>query len=156
VATVAALGGCASSNLPESSVPPVQTGASVVTVPSGTTIVTPVPEQVGTLQPGTVVVVPGSGTSVAPARLTAIELDTLIAGHAASGVTTSGAPYVMDFTRGGTVKYREGANFESVGTWRITPAGEMCTRFNNINSGIENCYTVYRNGNNTYTYERPD
>src|SRR5262249_14256462 len=122
----------------------------------GTTIVTPVPEAVGTLRPGTVVVVPGSGTSVAPPRLSAGEIDTLISGSTVSGTTVSGAPYFMKFTRGGTVSYREGSNFDATGTWRIAPTGELCSRFNNINSGIENCYTIYRNSNNTFTYERPD
>src|SRR5262249_43061701 len=157
VAALAALGGCTSHNLPETATPPVQSGPSVVTVPpSGTTIITPVPEVVGTLQPGTVIVVPGSGTSVPPGRLTAAEIDTLISGNTASGTTASGAPYFMHYTRGGTIRYHEGASFESAGTWRISPAGELCSRFNNINSGIENCYTLYRSGNNTFTYERPD
>jgi len=162
----AALGGCGS-NLPESNTPPPAPAATVVTPapgstvitqapPSGTTTVPPGTVPPGTVPPGTVVVVPGSGTSAPPPRLSASELDALIRGNTASGTTSSGQAYYMRFDRSGHVAYHEGTSYSSTGAWRVTPDGQLCTRFSTINAGAEDCYTVYRNASGTYTYDSPD
>jgi hypothetical protein len=126
-------------------------GSTVITQapPSGTTTVQP-----GTIPPGAVVVVPGSGPTVP--RLSASELDALIRGNTASGTTSSGQAYYMRFDRSGHVAYHEGTTYSSTGAWRVTPDGQLCTRFSTINAGAEDCYTVYRNASGTYTYDSPD
>jgi hypothetical protein len=151
------LGGCGS-NLPESSAPPPAQAAltppppTVVTAPPGSTVITePAAPGTATQGPGAVVIIHGAGTSTPP-RLDARDIDALVRGNTASGTTSAGAPYYMHFERGGTILYREGANFSATGTWRTEPDGYLCTRFGNINAGAEDCYTLYRNAEGTYTY----
>jgi hypothetical protein len=153
--TLAACGG----NLPEAPMAPTQSSAIVMpqTVPPQTAIITAVPPGTTTVQPGTVVVVPQSGSSAAPPRLSASEIEALVDGNTASGTTATGKPYVMQFKHSGGLFYREGSEFTGNGDWRVTTDGQLCSRFANINSGAESCYTIYRTANTaTYTYERPD
>ena len=49
----------------------------------------------------------------------------------------------------------EGSTYVGTGSWRVASDGQLCSRLANLNSGIENCYTLYRSGNG-YVYERPD
>ena len=62
---------------------------------------------------------------------------------------------ILKFTRGGTVAYREGANFSAAGTWRVTHDGMLCSRFEKINGGAESCYSLYRNPDG-YAYQSAD
>jgi hypothetical protein len=144
---LAALAACSSGgNLPQSSVPASQT--VVVAQPGVTPTAVPA---------GNVVVLANTGSTVTltPARLTALEIRTLIAGNTASGTTSSGKPYWLKFQSGGTVAYHEG-DFGTSGSWRVG-ADSLCSRFPNINNGTEECYTLYRTADGTnYVYERPD
>jgi hypothetical protein len=159
---VGALGACSTETLP-----PTNTAAptaSVVTTQPGTTIpvvpgtVVTAPGTVVTA-PGTVAVVPSSGSStvaVVPAqRLNNFELLALMNGNTASGTATNGQPYYAHFQRSGRVDLHEGSNPVAIGTWRVTDDGQLCSGFSNINAGLQECYTVYRNGA-SYVYERPD
>jgi hypothetical protein len=146
LALLGTLGAC-TSNLPE----------TATTAPANTVIVaSPSGATATAVQPGGVVVVPsGSTVSVTTTRLSGSEIQAVLAGNTASGTTSGGKPYYMKFGRGGTLNYREGATFVAVGDWRVTPDDQLCSRFVNVNSGAEQCYTLYRSADG-YVYERPD
>ncbi|HZS84339.1 MAG TPA: hypothetical protein VFA50_15800 [Stellaceae bacterium] len=152
LAALGALGACSTrGESTASATTPAPSSAATVTTPSTTTTVTP----------GTTVITPNSGTSTAivPAtRLTANEIDHIVMGNTISGTTKSGQPYYMKFMQGGEVTYHQGGNYTAAGTWRVSPNGELCTRFGTIANGAEQCYTLYHNANvtNGYVYERPD
>ncbi len=157
-AVLLALGGC-SGNLPE---------RSTAAVPSTTTteIVTTVPVVTGTLlaPPGTVTYAPvyppatyppvvyspqvasTVPTVVVPARLTGGEILTLLADNTASGVASNGQPYYLYFSRDGRARFRETA-FKDTGSWRVV-GDRLCTTMTKTNVGVEQCYTLYRDGTN--------
>ena len=157
-----ALGACGTETLPPTNTagpsPAYVTTAPVVTsVP----VVTTAPIVTGTLvspPPATYALVPGSGTStvvVAPTRLNSNDIVALLAGNTASGTTSDGQPYYTKFQRDGLLTFHEGANYAANGTWRVSRDGQLCSSLANVNSGLEQCYTLYRSGNG-YVYERPD
>jgi len=152
-AVLLALGGC-SGNLPE---------RSTAAVPSTTTteIVTTVPVVTGTLlaPPGTVTYAPvyppavyppqvasTVQTVVVPARLTGGEILTLLADNTASGVASNGQPYYLYFLRDGRARFRE-ISFKDTGSWRVV-GDRLCTTMTKTNVGVEQCYTLYRDGTN--------
>jgi hypothetical protein len=129
---------------------PVVTSSGIVNVPVGTSLVT---------VPGSVVYVPTQTASIAPgatlpARLTNNEIATLIAGNTATGVASNGQPYYLYFSRDGRVRFREG-DFSDSGSWRVTNDGMLCTSMAKTNVGVEQCYALYREGNNV-SFTRPD
>ena len=157
---VGALGACSTDTLP-----PTDTAAptaSVVTTQPGTTVPvvsgTVVPGTIVTA-PGTTVIVPGSGSStvaVVPSpRLSNVEVMALMNGSTASGTASNGQAYFAHFQRSGRVDLHEGSDPVAVGTWHVTDDGQLCSGFSNINAGLQQCYTIYRNGS-SYVYERPD
>jgi hypothetical protein len=104
------------------------------------------------------VVVPGSGTTLAPvvvpARLNANELAALVANNTVESVGNNGRPRFSYFARDGRLKFRQDS-FVDGGSWRVTSDGRLCTSLTRINVGVEDCYTVYRDGAN-FRYDRPD
>jgi glucose/arabinose dehydrogenase len=180
-AALLALGGCAS-NMPERStaaVPsgtPAPTGTVISPSPVATTaqvVTTPAVTSTGTvvsLPPGTSVVtttttpgmapgvtyvpmqsasiVPGAGL---PARLSGGEILSLMSDNTASGVATNGQLYYVYFLRDGRIRFREG-EFRDTGSWRVVN-DQLCSTMTKTNPGIEQCYTLNRDGTNV-SYER--
>jgi hypothetical protein len=147
---------------------PVVTTAPVVAAPAvaapGTVYVIP-PPAVATPPVAAAPVVPvapapvvGSGTTLAPvvvpARLSGPELSALVANNTIESVGSNGRPRFSYLVRDGRLKFRQD-DFVDGGTWRVTSDGRLCTSLSRINVGVEDCYTVYRNGAN-FRYDRPD
>jgi len=129
---------------------PVVTSSGIVNVPVGTSLMT---------VPGTVIYTPTQTASVAPgaalpARLSNGEIASLLAGNTASGVAGNGQPYYLYFMRDGRVRFRE-VDFNDSGSWRVTPDGLLCTSMTKTNVGVEQCYSLYRDGTNV-SFARPD
>ncbi len=171
-AALLALAGCAS-NLPEGSRAAVPSGAvaptgTVITAPSTTT--TPVVTSSGTVvtvpagtppgttvvttttTPGTVTYVPTQSASVTavaalPPRLNSTEILGLMAGNTANGIASNGQPYYAWFTRDGRIRFRQG-DFSDTGSWHVTTDNRLCSAMTRINTGIEQCYALYRDGTN--------
>jgi len=169
LAAMGTLGACSNETLPPTNTPgPVATYAQpapayapqpTTTQQVVTTTTTTSPAFEGTLvgPPATYTVVSNSGPStfvVAPARMNANDIFAVISGNTASGTTSDGKPYYTKFQQGGGMTLHEG-NYVAAGSWRVANDGQLCSRLVNVNSGIENCYTLYRSGNG-YVYERPD
>ncbi len=159
-AAFGALGACSADNLPATAT------SAPATPTTTTTVVTTQPIVPGTLvtSPGTVAVIPSSGsstvttstTTVVPApRLGSLEILTLLNGSTASGTASNGNPYYAHFQRSGRVDLHESSATVATGTWHVTDDGQLCSSFSNVNAGVLQCYTIYRNGAN-YVYERPD
>lgn len=64
----------------------------------------------------------------APATLGAAELQALVVGNTLSGSTLQRAQFALYFRPDGTAA-GELAGVAAVGAWRLTPAGQLCTRF---------------------------
>jgi hypothetical protein len=160
IAALLALGACASNeSLPQGSQPAVPTAVLTpqpqVVVPQYVTAGGVVTAPVASSPPPVVVANGLSGSSVGPTgRLTAAEVRTLIAGNTAAGVATNGQPYFAFFRRSGGVEFRQ-ANLVDSGSWRVLPDGRICSTLTRINSGTEECYSLYRNGTNV-DFHRPD
>ena len=137
--------------------------APTVVAPPGSVVVPPAaiatpPVAAAPVYPTAPVVVPNSGTTIAPAvvpaRLSAPELSALMANNTATGVASNGRPYYVYFARDGRLKYRQD-DFVDGGAWRVTTDGRLCSTLTRTNVGVEECYSVYRNGAN-FRYDRPD
>jgi hypothetical protein len=151
LAAAGALAACSSGPLPETAtsapmMPAVVTPQTVM-VPAGTLVTSP----------GAVTVVPNSGSSVAVTRtrLTGTEIASLLSDNTASGTTSDGQPYWVHFNRDGTLNYRQSTNYSDSGTWQATADGRLCSRLAHVNSGVGECYTLYRSGAQ-YVYDNPD
>jgi hypothetical protein len=170
-AALLALGGCANT-LPERSTaavpsnPPVAEGAVIsptpapvatapgIVVPPGSSVVTT------TTTSGT----PGSATTYAPtqtagivpgalpAQLRSSEILPLVGGNTATGVASNGQTYYVHFLRDGRMRFREN-DFRDTGSWRVTSDNQLCSTLTKINAGVEECYTLYPEGNNV-AFER--
>ena len=146
-AVLLALGACAET---------VPHGAS--SVPSSAPAVVAPPPVVATPPVAAAPLVPGSGTTlspaVVPARLSSNEVAALVADNTVTGVAANGRPYYVYFARDGRLKYRQD-DYRDGGGWRVTTDGRLCSALARINVGVEECYTIYRNGAN-FRYDRPD
>jgi hypothetical protein len=137
--------------------PVVMSNGSVVNVPvNGTTSVVTTTTTPGTM-PGTVTYTPmqtASVTSVTtlPPRLNSNEILTLLAGNTASGTAGNGQPYYLRFERDGRIRFRE-ADFGDSGAWRVTNDDRLCSSMTRTNVGVEQCYSLYRDGSNV-AFER--
>jgi hypothetical protein len=98
-----------------------------------------------------------AGTSATPVsalgKLSAADLQKMVAGNTAIGVAANGQEYWAYFDAAGTLKFRQGA-FRDAGKWRVADDGQLCSTLEKINAGVEQCYTLYRNGN-AVLFERP-
>ena len=132
--------------------PVVTSNGTVVNVPAtGTTSVVTTTTAPGTV-PGTVTYVPTQSASVAavatlPPRLSSGEILTLLAGNTASGIAGNGQPYYVRFMRDGRIRFREG-DFSDSGSWRVTTDSRLCSAMTRTNVGVEQCYSLYRDGTN--------
>lgn len=129
---------------------PVMTQSGIVNVPVGTSLVT---------VPGTVVYAPIQTASMRPvaglpARLSNGEVATLLAGNTASGIASNGQTYYLYFMQDGRVRFREG-DFNDAGSWRVSADGLLCTSMTKTNVGVQQCYSLYRDGTNV-AFTRPD
>ncbi len=170
-AALLALGGCAG-NLPERSTAavPSSTIASPGTVisPPATVTTTSVTTTSPTVSgaplapPGTVTYYYPPGyppqvastvqtVSVLPAQLNGSEILTLLTNNTASGVAGNGQPYYLYFIQDGRARFRE-PNFADSGSWRVV-GDRLCTSMTKTNVGVEQCYTLYRDGGNV-AFER--
>lgn len=144
--------------------PMMMSNGSVVGVPANgttsvvtTTTTTPGTMPSGTMPPGTVTYVPMQTASVSPggmlpARLSSGEILSLLADNTATGVASNGQTYYLRFARDGRVRFREG-NFNDSGSWRITNDDRLCSTMTKTNVGVEQCYSLYRDGSNV-AFER--
>jgi len=138
--------------------PVVTSNGTVVNVPvNGTTSVVTTTTTPGPA-PGTVTTyVPTQSASVTsvtalPPRLSSGEIMSLLAGNTASGVASNGQPYYVHFTRDGRIRFRE-ADFNDFGSWRVTSDNRLCSTMTRTNVGVEQCYSLYRDGTNV-SFER--
>jgi hypothetical protein len=137
--------------------PVIMSNGSVVNVPvNGTTSVVTTTTTPGPM-PGTVTYVPTQTASVTtiatlPPRLNSAEIMTLLAGNTASGVAGNGQPYYVRFARDGRIRFRE-AEFRDSGAWRVTNDDRLCSSMTRTNVGLEQCYSLYRDGTNV-SFER--
>lgn len=144
---------------PYGTTPVVTSNGTVVNVPANgttsvtTTTTTPGPAP-GTVTTYTVPTQSASVTSVAtlPPRLSSGEIMSLLSGNTASGVASNGQPYYVRFARDGRLRFREG-DFNDYGSWRVTSDNQLCSRMERTNTGIEQCYSLYRDGTNV-SFER--
>ncbi len=170
-AALLALGGCAG-NLPERSTAAVPSSqiASPATVisPAATVTTTSVTTTSPTVSgapfapPGTVTYYSPAGyppqvastvqtVSVLPAQLNGSEILMLLTNNTASGVAGNGQPYYLYFMQDGRARFRE-PNFADAGSWRVL-GDRLCTSMTKTNVGVEQCYTLYRDGSNV-AFER--
>jgi hypothetical protein len=160
LAAVLALAAC-SGPLPEGSTPRV---TSAVVTPQQPVVIagspfapSPVYVVPSTGQQYVTVTPPSSGSSTflaAPARLSAGETLAVLSDNTATGVTTNGQVYYAYFKRDGQLQFAE-PNYRDSGAWRVLPDGSLCSQLNKANSGVEQCYVLYREGNNI-RFDRPD
>lgn len=164
-AALLALGGCAS-NLPERSTAVVPSNKPV----AEGTVISPTPAPVATVPgavvppgssvvtttttagaPGTVTYAPTQTAGIVPgalpARLSSSEILPLIDGNTATGVASNGQTYYVHFLRDGRLRFRENDYVDS-GSWRVTNDNRLCSTLTKINAGVEECYSLYREGNN--------
>jgi hypothetical protein len=144
LSTLAAVGAC-SSGTPVTRTASAPAGSVVASVPPGMTYV----------EPGTVIVAPSSGSTVAPAHLSGAEVERILSGNTASGTTSAGQPYVMRFSPGGMVTLSEAGSSVREGTWHVAPDGRLCSQFDKVDAGFDDCYTLHRSGSG-YMYEGSD
>jgi hypothetical protein len=163
-----ALAACAVSNGPSHPLPadsttsaipaPVITAVPVVTAAPVVATAPSVTAPVVTTAPATVVangIAGGTTAVVVPARLSAAEAHALLAGNTASGVGANGVAYYTYFAPDNRTVFSQGA-YHDTGTWGITTDGRLCSRLYHVNQGAEECYSLYRNVNNTIGFQRPD
>jgi hypothetical protein len=98
--------------------------------------------------------VPPGVAPTTPIRMSATEVASTLANNTAEGVTTNGRPYATYFTADGHERFREGT-FTDIGTWRVLPDGRFCSALVQLSANSEECYVMYRVGNNV-TFQRPD
>lgn len=139
---------------PTGTVPVVTGNSAVVNVPAGSSVVTTTtttgaPGAATTYAPTqTAGIVPGA----LPAQLGSNEILGLLADNTATGVASNGQPYYLRFQRDGRVRFREG-DFNDSGSWRITTDNRLCTTMTKTNVGVEQCYSLFREGSNV-AFER--
>lgn len=98
--------------------------------------------------------VPPGVAPTTPIRMSATEVASTLANNTAEGVTTNGLPYAAYFTADGHERFREGT-FTDIGTWRVLPDGRFCSAMVQLSANTEECYVMYRTGNNV-AFQRPD
>jgi hypothetical protein len=168
LAAIFALGAC-TQTMPAGSTP-VATAQPVVAVPvapvtSTQTVTTSFPvsgtqyvvvSPAGAVQPvvQSTVVETTTTTLAVPGRLTATEIFRLMADNTAEGRAGNGELYGSLFRHDGQLMYRQG-EYRDRGSWRVSNDGRLCSALTRINSGAEDCYSLYREGAN-YRFERPD
>ena len=152
-AALIALGACADTVPTGSTNQP----STVAAAPPPSTVVVP-PPAVATPPVAAQPVVPGSGTTTAPAvvpaRLAPAEIAAVLADNTVTGVAANGRPYFAYFARDGRLKFRQD-EYRDGGSWRIASDGRLCSTLTRINAGVEECYSIYRNGAD-FRYDRPD
>ena len=80
-------------------------------------------------------------------QLTAEQMRTLVTGNTSSGRMKNGVPYAVFYAPDGTQKVRTAQGFRDAGEWRVTEAGELCGKWQNIGrSDDETCLQGYRDG----------
>jgi hypothetical protein len=134
---LALLAGCSSDN---SSATPA--GTTTSTVAPATMPITPAP---------------GSGTTAAgsqPERLGTADVQATMVNNTVTGIAANGQTYFAWFGPTGQIRFAEGT-IRDTGTWRTLPDGQFCSKMSRLHNGIEECYTLYRNGN-VLTFDRPD
>jgi len=90
----------------------------------------------------------------APTRMSAAEIAAALSNNTAQGITTEGASYALYFVGDGQERFRQGG-FSDVGTWRVLPDGRFCSTLVRVSSDNQQCYIMYRSGQNI-TFQRPD
>jgi hypothetical protein len=131
---------------------PVNGTTSVVTT---TTTPGPVPGTVTTYTtPGYPPMQSASVTSVTtlPPRLSSGEIMTLLAGNTVNGIAGNGQPYYVRFASDGRLRMRQG-DFNDSGSWHVTSDNRLCSSMTKTNVGMEQCYSLYRDGTNV-SFER--
>jgi hypothetical protein len=113
-----------------------------------------VPLAPGQIAPLSGSTVPPGVAPTTPIRMSATDIGSTLVNNTAEGVTTNGLPYAAYFTPDGHERFREG-NFTDIGTWRVTPDGRFCSALVQLSANTEECYVMYRVGNNV-TFQRPN
>lgn len=159
LAAAAGLAACSSSSDKQPAPPPA--------VPPGPSAAAATPPVLPVV-PGAVVTAPSvaiprnsgiAGTSATPvsafSKLSAPDLQKIVAGNTAVGIAANGQEYWAYFDPAGTIKFRQG-EFRDTGKWRVADEGQLCSTLDKINAGVEHCYTLYRNGGSGFVFERPE
>src|SRR5579859_8166222 len=135
LAAMGTLGACSNDTLAPTDIPgptgsyttqpaPAYAAQPTTTQQVVTTTTTTSPAFEGTFAgpPSSYAVGPGSGSStfvVAPARMSANEILTVLSGNTASGTTADGKPYYTKFLRDGGMTIHEGSSYVGSGSWRV-------------------------------------
>jgi hypothetical protein len=167
LAALLALAAC--ETMPSGSTPLAGSQPVVTSTPASTTttVVTTTPSTTAIVAPGGVIVgtnpaYPASSISTVststvvtgPARLTGAEIRALLADNTVSGQATNGQLYFAWFGHDGRLKYRQD-DFRDGGGWRIASDSQFCSTLTRINVGVEDCYSLYREGA-AFRFDRPD
>jgi hypothetical protein len=152
VATLAALVACTgtvpsgstalATSQPVVTSPPATTTTTVVTTGPTGSYVSPFPGSASQSSTTTTTTIVSH-----PARLTANEVFVLLTDNTASGIATNGQANAMLFRHDGQLRFREGL-FKDRGAWRVSTDGQLCATLKEVDVGMENCYTLSRNGTN--------
>jgi hypothetical protein len=95
---------------------------------------------------GQPVQVPPSATRLDSAALRAMFVD-----MTASGISvTSGQPYSSYYAPDGTVRLESGTSFRAAGQYRITEDGRLCSAYQSMRGGQENCSSFFRDGSKVF------
>lgn len=153
IATLAALASC-TGTVPSGSTALTTSQPVVTSVPATTTttVVTsgPTTTSYSSPFPGSVSQTSSTTTTTyvsSPALLNAAEVSALLTGNTASGTASNGETYAMLFRNDSQLRFREGG-FRDRGGWRVSSDGRLCASLKVVDVGMENCYTLSRNGSN--------
>jgi hypothetical protein len=84
----------------------------------------------------------------APMRLSASEIQSLLANNTAVGTNATGIPYAVYFSPDGRARFHEAGLYDT-GTWRVMPDGRLCSRLPTVNANSEQCYILSQSGDTT-------
>lgn len=91
-----------------------------------------------------------STTSLSTSRAATIggdEFVTATSGNTLSGIGSYGQRYYLYFLPGGSATYQDVAGGRDIGTWHLSPQGEICVAWRNLAPPLRSgCYSVSLSG----------
>lgn len=97
-----------------------------------------------------------SGIARADEPMTATQVKEAMIGNTSIGTTSRGGPYWVFRREDGTQAIETDSGFSDEGNWHITEDGQMCSTWEKIRGGEEQCLKYFPLGNDRYRYTRPD
>ena len=90
------------------------------------------------------------GNARADEPLSAAELKAVLLGNTSIGSTSKGTPYWLYRNPDGSQALETDSGFTDEGNWWVTDDGKMCSKWEKIRDGAENCGKVYRVSKDRY------